>query len=168
MLSPVWRAAADREMHMMHFHYRLGEKRGREGVVDKTKAWWVERVYCFFNCRACHRTLILDLCSICRRVSYICRLSRCYCSSPAEKSDAWFLQWKVKYFEAKRVCRWCVIFPEILVYQCEELGNIIQGSILHLSPLKNCSTLAYFCSKFFTRFRAGCSPTGHVSLSCTQ
>lgn len=49
MLSPVWRAAADREMHLMHFYYRLGEKRGREEVVDKTKAWWVDRVYCFFQ-----------------------------------------------------------------------------------------------------------------------
>lgn len=52
-------------MHLMHFYYRLhSDCRGR--LVDKTKAWGVSRVYCFFNCQACHHTFVLNLCSVCR------------------------------------------------------------------------------------------------------
>lgn len=40
-------------------------------MVDKTKARGVSGVYCFFNCQACHHTIILNLCSVCRPVCII-------------------------------------------------------------------------------------------------
>lgn len=129
---------------------------GWESAVDKNKGSVSGEsvLFCFlffFNCRACHHTLILDLCSICRRVSYICRLSRCYCSSAAMESEAMISVAKggdtSVYFWAKSVC-----FSRDFSLPTRGIGRRDSGKHPSFVAVEKCSTLAYFCSEFFTRF----------------
>lgn len=137
---------------------------GGGGRSIKTKALWVGRVYCFvlffFNSRACHHTLILDLCSICRRGSYICRLSRCYCSSAAMESEAmisvakgWGGREKYKCVFLGKICLSAMFcFSRDFSLPTRGIGRRDSGKHPSFVAVEKCSTLAYFCSEFFTRF----------------
>lgn len=74
-------------MHLMHFYYRLHNDCSMS-LVDERKARGVSgKVHCFFFSTVRPAiTFILNLCSVCWPVSYICRVRQyCYCSTMQKK-----------------------------------------------------------------------------------
>lgn len=181
MSSPEWRSAEDREMHLMHFYYRLHNDCGGS-LVDKTKAWGVSGTYCLFNCQASYHTFVLNLCFGCRPVSYICRVSRYLCCSYAQKKfNAFFLLWKW----LKKLDEMCL--SVFLITNMSTLGEdfFLRAMFTHARHLdKNIFRetcwihcvwkLQHLCTsfnlKFVCMYSTGwyISPPGHVSISPTQ
>lgn len=128
-------------------------------------------MYCLFNCQACHHTFILNLCSVCRPVSYICRVSHCSCSSAAKKFNAQFLQWEVKVFFFGKICLSAFIVTNIFLFQLRTFlrvrftnarhpGNISRRKRASFVAIENCSTLEYLLSKILVHVLSWLSSHG--------